>query len=78
MRTRKGEVFANPIPNTSTATIGKEVYNNVEAGSTLYTDEHSAYTQFGDRYHHETVNHTVKEYVNAWRQPTGLSPCGPC
>ena len=78
MRTRKGAVIAKPIPNTTTATIGREVYNNVEPGSTLYTDEHRAYNQFGERYKHETVNHTVKEFVNGMASTNGIESVWLC
>ena len=64
MKVRGGTVVAKPISDTSASTIGREVFHGIEAGSTLYTDEAAAYKQFGDRYQHLTVNHTVKEFVN--------------
>ena len=64
MRSREGRVVAKPISDTSGETIGREVYSGVETGSTLYTDEHAAYRQFGDSYDHQTVNHSVKKFVN--------------
>ena len=64
MKVRGGKVVAKPISDTSASTIGREVFHGIEAGSTLYTDEAAAYKQFGDRYQHLTVNHTVKEFVN--------------
>ena len=72
MRERGGRVVAKPIPNTKAHTIGKEVFHGVEKGSTLYTDEHAAYKQFGDRYNHETVNHSVKEFVNGMASTNGI------
>ena len=60
-----GSVTAKPIADTQSTTIGCDVYAGVKSGITLYTDEHAAYRQFGDRYHHQTVNHTVKEFVNS-------------
>ena len=64
MKSRGGRVAAVPIPNTDMDTIGMAVYKRVERGSTLYTDEHPAYQQFRYRYEHQTVNHSVKEFVN--------------
>ena len=63
MRARGGRVEAKPIPNTTSETIGREVFEGVEPGSTLYTDEYAAYRQFGKWYQHKTVNHSVKEFV---------------
>ncbi len=72
MRSRDGKVVAKPIPNARAHTIGREVYHGVEEGSTLYTDEHAAYKQFGGRYKHETVKHSVKEFVNGIASTNGI------
>lgn len=72
MRERNGRVSAMPIDDTTSQTIGREVFHGVEAGSTIYTDEHAAYRQFGDRYQHETVKHSVKEFVNGMASTNGI------
>ena len=72
MRSRDGRVAAKPIADTGMATIGREVFDGVEPGSILYTDEHAAYKQFEERYQHETVNHSVKEFVNGMASTNGI------
>ena len=64
MKARGGRVVAKPIEDTNQETIGKAVFDEVEQGSTLYTDEHAAYKRIGHRYAHLTVNHSAKEFVN--------------
>ena len=77
MKERNGRVTAKPITDTQNTTIGREVYAGVKSGTTLYTDEHAAYRQFGDRYNHLTVNHTVKEFVNGMASTNSIeSPSG--
>jgi len=40
------------------------INDNVEVGSQLYTDEHTAYTDLnGASFSHDTVNHSAGEYV---------------
>ena len=72
MKQRGGRVHAKPIANTSSATIGKEVFEGVKPGSALYTDEHPAYLQFADRYEHQAVSHSVKEFVNGMASTNGI------
>jgi hypothetical protein len=41
------------------------VCNNVEYGSTIFTDEYSAYNQLQKHgFIHKSVNHSEKEYAN--------------
>ena len=72
MKARNGRLVARPINDSSQDTIGKEVFDTVEQGSTLYTDEHAAYKQIGHRYAHLTVNHSVKEFVNGMASTNGI------
>ena len=47
----------------------------VEGGATMYTDEHGGYaglTKAG--FKRETINHSVKEFVNGKCHFNGLSP----
>ena len=41
----------------------KFVCTNVAPGATLYTDEHISYRGLSRIYHHESVKHSVGEYV---------------
>ena len=60
---RDGDVRATVIPNTAKNTIQNEIKNNLEAGSTLMSDEHSSYVGMTE-YIHYAVNHSAKEFVN--------------
>ena len=73
MRERGGRVKAMPIESTSKATLHNAVYEHVEVGATVYTDEHSGYDGLGGLlYDHETVNHSVKEFVNGMAHTNGI------
>ena len=63
MRERGGRTIAMPIPNTELPTIQQAIYDNVEIGSALYTDEHRSYTGLDNLFFtHATVNHFYGEY----------------
>ena len=72
MKQRGGSVKALPIEDTTTTTFERTVFNTVETGATVYTDEHSAYRNLGARYHHEAVKHGVREYVNGMAHTNGI------
>ena len=64
MLERGGEVMTKVVPNVQKQTLEPIVSQNVEAGSTVHTDELRSYnglTKAG--YAHETVNHGAGEYV---------------
>ncbi len=57
------EVRAKVVPNTRRETLQREILNNIEHGSKVYTDEATAYDNaLKNNYIHETVNH-CDEYV---------------
>ena len=61
MRERGGKVVAKSTDSTDRATVTDSVNWFVDPDATLYTDEHSSY--FGLRERHETVKHSIEEYV---------------
>ena len=63
VKQRNGELRAEKVADTMSASIQKVVTDNVAAGSTLITDEHRAYKALGSLYSHETVRHAGGEYV---------------
>jgi transposase-like protein len=64
MRERGGRTKAKKVAGTDTETIHCAIHENVALGSTLHTDEHSAYSGIGPLFFtHETVNHKAHEYV---------------
>jgi ISXO2 transposase-like protein len=63
MRERGGRTKALPLfDGTGAMSIERTVRQNVEPGSTLHTDELSAYKRLNKDYAHETVNHSQGEY----------------
>lgn len=63
MRERGGRTKAMHIPNTSLPIIQQEIHNHIAVGSTIYTDEHGAYSDLDGLYfQHQTVNHSGGEY----------------
>ena len=70
IKERGGDVRAFPIDGTDGATVKKEIARNVRRGSTVYTDSHAGYT--GIPYDHETVAHTVGEYVRNQVHTNGI------
>ena len=66
IRERGGKGIAKPVDRTDGATLKAFIKDHIEPGATVYKDDTSAYkglpTIF-NRYTHETVNHSVGEYV---------------
>lgn len=60
---RGGTIRARVVDNIRHKTIQGFVYEHVEAGSTVYTDEYQSYVGLGRDFHHLTVNHAV-QYVD--------------
>ena len=68
-----GKVIAFPITKTNISTINAAIKGNVAWGSTVYTDSYGGYSElpiFG--YTHESVNHSVGEYVRGMATTNGI------
>jgi transposase-like protein len=64
MRERGGTVVAKPVARTDKGTIQTTIIRQVEAGSTINTDEAGAYEGLSAlAFKHETVNHKAGEFV---------------
>lgn len=64
MRERGGKMVAMTIADSDAATLHGHIFDRVEIGSTLHTDEAGVYKGLGGLFFgHETVNHSVGEYV---------------
>ena len=61
---RGGKIVSPPLGWEPGETFAGFVYETVEEGQTVYTDDHRAYKGLRDTYRHETVKHSVGEYVN--------------
>ncbi len=70
-RDRSGQVVARPISDVSRQTLHGFINENVERGSTVYTDSFRSYRHLAG-YQHETVNHSVGEYVKAQAHTNGI------
>jgi transposase-like protein len=66
------QVRAKVIPNVKRETLQNEILNQIEGGSTVYTDGAPAYDRLAARdYIHETVNH-IEEYVRGQVHTQGI------
>ncbi len=72
MRERGGDVQAEVVDDTTAETLQGKVRENVEAGSTVYTDESKAYWSLDQTYDHGTVKHSVREFVNEMAHTNGI------
>lgn len=69
---RDGKIKAEVIKSTDKATLEGFVAANVESGSTVFTDEHGGYSHLSASYDHQTVSHSVGEYVNGQAHTNGI------
>lgn len=73
MRERGGKVKAKPIAGTDRETMKSEIDQNIEKGSTLYTDDHGVYRGLDmTDYDHKVVNHSAKQYVDGMAHTNGI------
>ncbi len=72
MKDRKtGKMAAKVVDNTSANTLQGFVYDNAEIGAAAYTDEAAAYKGM-EGVEHETVKHSISEYVNGQAHTNGV------
>ena len=65
MLERDGDVMAMVVPNVRGKTLHPIIEANVEKGATVHTDELASYRGLsGKGYDHQTVNHSLGEYVD--------------
>ena len=62
-------VSAAVVKNVDQPTLQGFVADNVEPGAKVYTDDHGGYDRLPN---HETVRHSVKEYVNGQAHTNGI------
>ncbi len=70
-RERGGKVKAQMIANTGAGELHAFIKKNVVPGTTLYTDDHRSYLGLKD-YRHESVNHSLGEYVRGKAHTNGI------
>ena len=72
-RERGGNLKAEAISNTDAETLKGFIHKHIEPGSTVYTDDHRGYIGLdGVFYNHDTVKHSVREYVNGMIHTNGI------
>ena len=72
VKTRDGKVVARPLSGEQGETFAGFVRETVVEGETVYTDEHRGYKSLKKVYEHETVKHSVGEYVNEQAHTNGI------
>lgn len=73
MRSRDGKTIAMPLVDTSAASLQQAIHDNVEVGSTLFTDEATGYLGLdGLFYRHQTVNHMAGIYSEGAATTNGV------
>ena len=60
---RGGNVTTKVVKNIHKKTLLPEIHKNVKEGAQVMTDDYSAYNDLKLKYDHQTVNHSIKEYV---------------
>ncbi len=64
LMSKEGKVRTIVLPSISGKHIRNNVLMNVKPGSTLITDEYSAYKKIAKHYDHQVVRHAAGEYQN--------------
>ena len=65
-------VAAQVVPATDSETLQAFVRDHAEGKAVVYTDEHGAYAGLASDYAHETVQHSVGEYVRGQAHTQGI------
>ena len=65
------QVQAKVVPNTDQGTLQGFLRDSVQPGATVYTDDAPAYESISD-FEHESVKHSVGEYVNGMAHTNGI------
>lgn len=64
MRERGGRTKAKPVAAADTRNLHTAIFENVEAGSMIHTDEHAGYHGVGGMFYgHKAINHSAGEYA---------------
>ena len=66
------KVAARPVERVDTPHVAGFVAKKTKPGATVYTDEANVYNQLGAWFDHETVNHSIGEYVRGQAHTNGM------
>lgn len=67
-----GRLRTAVVKNTTSSTLSGIIYENVETGSVVCTDENPAYNAIEGDYIRKTVNHSAKVYVDGLAYTNGI------
>ena len=62
-RGEEGLTVAMPMESVNANSVQEEIYNRVQLGSTVHTDESSVYVGLNHGFKHESVNHSAREFA---------------
>jgi transposase-like protein len=71
MLERDGKVRAKVVPNRRKPALRDTIFDNIDAGTLLYTDEHPAYMAVDQDYVHKVINH-LQHYVDGTVHTNGI------
>lgn len=66
------KVAVKVTTDTTGKTLSGFIGSHVEAGNTVYTDEHKGYNPIATEYNHKTVKHSVGQYVDGQIHTNGM------
>ena len=69
---RNGKVKVAVIEKTDAATLEGFILDSVQTGATVFTDEHRGYSGLSKSFAHQSVKHSVGEYVNGMAHTNGI------
>lgn len=69
---RNGKVKVAVIEKADAATLEGFILNSVQTGATIFTDEHRGYSGLSKSFSHQSVKHSVGEYVNGMAHTNGI------
>jgi transposase-like protein len=73
LRERGGRVVAMPIEHKTKEVLQDTIYENVELGSVIFTDENAAYSSLPEIFFkHASVNHAAGEYARGSVSTNGM------
>lgn len=68
--TKKVRLFL--VEDRKVGTINKLIFENIELGSTVYTDSWRGYDDISDYYNHHTIDHSKREFVRGDVHTNGI------
>jgi transposase-like protein len=72
IRERNGNVYAKVVESVDRASLEAVISKMVPDGATIYTDEWRSYSRLKEKYNHQKVYHSAKEFVNEMAHTNGV------